>query len=139
MRKIIIASHHKMASGIKDTLEFIAGEQAAVIAIDAYMDNVPLDQALKEVFDEKGNDDEIIVFTDLKAGSVNQGFVKYISQPHVQLITGMNLPLILSVVLSPVNHYLDEQVIQQFINEAQQEIVYMNTELQKVTDDDDDE
>lgn len=128
-----------MASGIKDTLEFIAGEQAAVIAIDAYMDNVPLDQALKEVFDEKGNDDEIIVFTDLKAGSVNQGFVKYISQPHVQLITGMNLPLILSVVLSPVNHYLDEQVIQQFINEAQQEIVYMNTELQKVTDDDDDE
>lgn len=139
MRKIIIASHHKMASGIKDTLEFIAGEQAAVIAIDAYMDNVPLDQALKEVFDEKGNDDEIIVFTDLKAGSVNQGFVKYISQPHVQLITGMNLPLILSVVLSPVDHYLDEQVIQQFINEAQQEIVYMNTELQKVTDDDDDE
>jgi Phosphotransferase system, mannose/fructose-specific component IIA len=53
MRKIIIASHHKMASGIKDTLEFIAGEQQNVMAIDAYLDNVPLDDTLKTIFQEK--------------------------------------------------------------------------------------
>lgn len=62
MRKIIIASHHKMASGLKDTLEFIAGEQSSVLAIDAYLDNEPLDDTLKEIFVDKSSDDEYIIF-----------------------------------------------------------------------------
>lgn len=78
MRKIIIASHHKMASGLKDTLEFITGEQRPVVAIDAYLENEVLDDTLKDIFTEKSIDDEYIIFTDLKAGSVNQAFIKYL-------------------------------------------------------------
>lgn len=139
MRKIIIASHHKMASGLKNTIEFIAGEQPTLTAIDAYMDNKPLDNLLEPLFSEKKDEDEVIIFTDLKAGSVNQGFIKYVSQPHVHLLTGMSLPLILPIVLSPSDAYLDDETIQGYIDDARQEIVYMNTELMKVITDDDDE
>jgi len=139
MRKIIIASHHKMASGIKDTLEFIAGEQQNVMAIDAYLDNIPLDDTLKTIFQEKNDDDEIVVLTDLKAGSVNQGFIKYLGQQHVHLLSGMNLPLALSIALAPTNQYLDDQTIQHYIDESKNEIIYMNTVLADMEVNDDDE
>jgi len=139
MRKIIIASHHKMASGLKDTLEFITGEQRSVVAIDAYLENEVLDDTLKDIFTEKSIDDEYIIFTDLKAGSVNQAFIKYLELPHVLLFTGMNLPIVLSVLLSPVDEYLEKEKIQHYIEEAQQEIVFMNAELTKLEEDDYDE
>lgn len=139
MRKIIIASHHKMASGLKDTLEFIAGEQTSVLTIDAYLDNEPLDDTLKEIFVDKSSDDEYIIFTDLKAGSVNQAFIKYLALPHVLLVTGMNLPIILSVLLAPSDGYLEEEQMQHYIDEAKQEVVFMNAELANLEDDDDDE
>lgn len=51
----------------------------------------------------------------------------------------MNLPIVLSVLLSPVDEYLEKEKIQHYIEEAQQEIVFMNAELTKLEEDDDDE
>ena len=71
MKQILIATHGKMASGIRYTAELIVGQLAEITTIDAYVtpeDNV--EEQFKEFF-EKHKEDRIIVFTDLMGGSVN--------------------------------------------------------------------
>ncbi|GEB76849.1 PTS system transporter subunit IIA [Sporolactobacillus inulinus] len=56
MRKIIIASHHKMATGIKDTLNYITGERNNVSALSAYLTNTPIQEEIDALL--KGVDQE---------------------------------------------------------------------------------
>ena len=50
-RILIIASHEKMADGMKDTLNFISGGIQETIALSAYVDNRPVEEAVDEVMD----------------------------------------------------------------------------------------
>ena len=72
MKQILIATHGKMASGIRYTAELIVGKMAELTTIDAYVtpeDNV--EKKFEEYFAQHEND-RIFVFTDLMGGSVNQ-------------------------------------------------------------------
>lgn len=123
-RKIILASHHLLADGLKDTLQFIGGDIANKISVlTAYVDDHPIDGAVHELLTSLSYNVEIIILTDMKAGSVNQSFIKYISRPHTHIIAGMNLPLALGFLLEPSNEYLTSQRIKQLIDQAKAEIV----------------
>ena len=100
MKQILIATHGKMASGIRYTAELIVGQLAEITTIDAYVtpeDNV--EEQFKEFF-EKHKEDRIIVFTDLMGGSVNQKLMEYAKQDNVTLVTGTNLPVLMQVMLA---------------------------------------
>ena len=100
MKQILIATHGKMASGIRYTAELIIGQLAEITTIDAYVtpeDNV--EEQFKEFF-EKHKEDRIIVFTDLMGGSVNQKLMEYAKQDNVTLVTGTNLPVLMQVMLA---------------------------------------
>ena len=58
MRKIILASHHLMAEGLKDTLQYIVSSLDHIEAVCAYMDNVPVEQQLKKAIGEIDKNDE---------------------------------------------------------------------------------
>ena len=65
MKQILIATHGKMASGIRYTAELIVGKMAEITTIDAYVtpeDNV--EKKFEEYFAQHEND-RIFVFTDL--------------------------------------------------------------------------
>ena len=72
MKQILIATHGKMASGIRYTAELIVGQLTEITTIDAYVtpeDNV--EEQFKEFF-EKHKEDRIIVFTDLMGGFIQE-------------------------------------------------------------------
>ena len=71
-RKIIIASHNKLAFGMKETLGYITGDVSHVVEISAYLDNTPVDEAIKASLADVSADDEVIILTDLLGGSVGQ-------------------------------------------------------------------
>ena len=98
MKQILIATHGKMASGIRYTAELIVGKMAEITTIDAYVtpeDNV--EKKFEEYFAQHEND-RIFVFTDLMGGSVNQKLLGYSQKENVTLITGTNLPVLMQVV-----------------------------------------
>ncbi|MDE3314438.1 PTS sugar transporter subunit IIA [Lacticaseibacillus zeae] len=125
-RTIIIASHVTLAKGMAETLRFFSGEITNVQVLTAYVDNQSIDAAVNEIFDEAASDDEVIVLTDLKAGSVNQKFFKYIQRPHTQLVTGMNLALAMGVVMEPSTHYLTAERMETLVDQAKADLTYMN-------------
>ncbi|PMD73857.1 PTS sugar transporter subunit IIA [Companilactobacillus nuruki] len=136
-RKIIIASHNHMASGLKSTLEFIAGKQDNVQVLDAYVDGSPIEENVKEMFEKTDDDTEIIVFTDMLAGSVNQKFFPYRTRSHTHIITGMNLPVVLAFALESADKYISVDRIHEIITESRNALQYVN-EFQ-VDDDEEDE
>lgn len=140
MKKIIIASHHKLAQGFKDTLNYIVPViDAEIIAISAYTTNTPIEQEIVESLNDLQPEDEVIVFTDLLGGSVNQAFVPYLSNPHFHVISGMSLPLIMTVVLTLNDQKMTSEQLRNSIKEAQEQIVYVNDYFAALAVDEDDE
>ncbi|WP_125565250.1 PTS sugar transporter subunit IIA [Companilactobacillus insicii] len=134
-RKIILASHHKLADGMADTLNFITGGLVELSVLSAYMDNDPIEDKISKMMDES-SDTEIVVLTDMTAGSVNQKFFSYRTRPHTHIISGMNLPLALSISMEPSDKYLTQERVEKLISQAKESIVYVNTMQVEVDDDD---
>lgn len=139
MRKIIVASHDNLAKGIKDTINYIMPNTLDIVAISAYTDNVPVELEIEKAIGEITEEDEVLVFTDLLGGSVNQGFIPYISRENVHVITGVNLPVILTLLLSLNEEKIKQQQIELAISEGQQQIIYVNNHLKEQHLDEEDE
>ena len=135
-RRFLIATHSTLAEGFTNTLMFFAGDGIDVTYINAYIDGKPIDEKINSFFSTLNDKDELIVLTDLLAGSVNQNLYKYISREHTHILTGINLALALSLVLESANDYLTKERINQLVNSSRENIVYMN-EFQAEVDDDD--
>ena len=58
-------------------------------------------------------------------GSVNQNCSQLIKRKNINVITGVNLALVLSIILDP-SKQLKKQKIQELIAQAKNQIVYMN-------------
>lgn len=120
MKQILIATHGKMASGIRYTAELIVGKMAEITTIDAYVtpeDNV--EKKFEEYFAQHEND-RIFVFTGLMGGSVNQKLLGYSQKENVTLITGTNLPVLMQVMMADDD--VTEEEIQEFIDDAREEL-----------------
>lgn len=133
MRQVILASHHKFAQGLADTLEFL-GAKCDFHVICAYVDDTPLEPQVEVVFDAISPDDEVLVLTDILAGSVNQKFLPYVA-PNVFVVAGVNVVLAMELCLAPAP--LTAEGIQNAIDMAGQSIKLLNTI--QVEDDEDDE
>ncbi|WP_372756801.1 PTS sugar transporter subunit IIA [Lactococcus lactis] len=114
-RTFVIASHSTLAAGMTAALKFFAGDDANIIELNAYLDNKPIGETIQEIFAERSEDEEVVVLTDLLAGSVNQNFFNYKNRPHTHIFTGMNMALGLSLLLEPTNDYLDVDRIRSIV------------------------
>lgn len=135
-RRFLIATHSTLAEGFTNALMFFAGDGIDVTYINAYIDGKPIDEKINSFFSTLNDKDELIVLTDLLAGSVNQNLYKYISREHTHILTGINLALALSLVLESANDYLTKERINQLVNSSRENIVYMNEFQAEVNDDD---
>ncbi|VYU58726.1 PTS system mannose-specific EIIAB component [Clostridium tertium] len=125
MLKILIATHSRFASGIKDTAEFIVGKQKYLHSINCYVDGVDLKKEIEGFFDNVIDGDIVVLMTDLMVGSVNQQLIKYMNRPKTYLITGFNLPLLLEIVMSDES-MIDESAIEEMINASKEQIILVN-------------
>ena len=130
MKQILIATHGKMASGIRYTAELIVGQMAEIETIDAYVTpEGNVEEKFKEYF-QKHEHDRVIVFTDLMGGSVNQKLMEYSKKENVTLITGTNLPVLMQVMLADDDVTDDE--IQEYIDDARNELQMVCLEEKKI-------
>ena len=123
MRHVIIASHHRFAEGLKDTLEFIGGVQN-MRAVCAYVDETPLEELVAEAFAEVAPDDEVLVLSDILQGSVNQAFVPYLGE-RVFVVSGVNVACCLELALGPAP--LTTAFIEEPVEQARRAMVFLNT------------
>jgi fructoselysine/glucoselysine PTS system EIIA component len=126
MRKFLIASHGTFSSGIKSSLDIIIGQMDNVFVIDAYVDgNKSIEEALKPVLAQVHPEDELVVFSDLMGGSITNQILRYALKENVHVVSGINLPLLIDVLLADTSTPIAE-VIESAISNAKDQVVYVN-------------
>lgn len=137
MRRFIFASHHKLAYGLKDTVDFLTGATKTIYDINAYLDDETkdIDTVVAELFASFDDEDEVVVLVDMMGGSVYQKFYPYMSD-KVHVICGMNLPMALSLVLVPEDECLTSEKVEQVLMDCKNQLVYVHKMAASVDEDD---
>ncbi len=108
MKKFMVASHARLATGYQSTIDLFAGSDHQITYVSAYVDEVDLDQEVTTFISSISDEDQAVIFTDLFGGSVNQKFVIAAqNKTNIFVVAGMNLPVILEIILSPDNFSCD--------------------------------
>ena len=134
MRYVVLLSHGYMASGLKSTVELITGEQKRLSAYDAYVDGHNDVKKYFEDFVAEHADDEIIAVTDVLGGSVNNEILAFNHMPNIYVISGMNAPLVINLVVSTETNTI--QMIRESIGECKELIQFFETKEEKYEEED---
>lgn len=124
--QILLATHGKMASGMKYTAELIVGQVAEITTIDAYVNPDDDIEAAFDKYFKQHEQDRIVIFTDLMGGSVNQKLMKYRVPDKITLITGSNLPVLINTMLAPDT--VTDQELLEYIEESRGELKLVQPE-----------
>lgn len=133
MRQFLLVSHGMFSKGIYDSVKIILGEQSNVKLLTAYVEpGVDVKDQVKELLDGIPEDDEVIVCSDVFGGSVNNEFMNHLNRKNLHLVTGMNLPLLMTMFLSQEEDVA--QMIRQCVIEAKEGLIYCNDQVENVDD-----
>ena len=136
MRKFLIAAHGSFSSGIKSSLEIIIGKVENVFVIDAYVDgNKSIEDEFNTILTNVQVEDELVVFSDLMGGSITNQILRNGLRENVHVVTGMNLPLLLDVILADADTPVTD-VIENAISIAREQVVSVNKIINKENDHD---
>lgn len=116
MSLVIVATHFKMAEGIKETAEYITGEQKNLFAIPAYTEGFEnVQESIQAIIEDHPNETAYIL-TDILGGSVNTEALQIAAAyEKIQVICGVNLPLVIQLLMQfdeitpdRLDHIIDE-------------------------------
>lgn len=128
--KILVIGHGRFAEGIKSAAQIIVGDLSEVTFINTYVDDIDFHVELDKYF---SNNTNILVLTDLFGGSVNQAIMQYITKENIEIITGVNIPLVLEILLSNITgKNLD---IREIVSNAKEQIMFVNDVLENSNND----
>ena len=124
MRKILLISHFGLAGGLLSTLSYFGVANDSFTAINAYEDNLDPKAELEKFWAGVSEEDQVLIFTDIMGGSVNQLVTPLISRPNTYVLAGMNLPMLITAATLPEDADLD--AVRMLVEEAKNGVVLMN-------------
>jgi fructoselysine and glucoselysine-specific PTS system IIA component len=125
-RKFLIATHGTLATGLKSSLNLIVGAVDNLFLIEAYVDeNKALEDEINEVLNQLGDQDELLIFSDILGGSVTNQLLQFALRPNVYIVSGFNLPLVIELILADTDTPLEE-LIEEAIANAKAQMVFVN-------------
>lgn len=130
MSQFIIATHSYLANGYQSSLKFFDNSVNNVQFINAYVDEqTNFTDELSQMLDQMPNE-QVVILTDMPGGSVNREAVNLIKKYHCQVISGINLALVLELVLN-ADQTLSDETIRLAVSQAQKQLVYVNDLLKE--------
>ena len=136
MVRFLVATHGFLADGFKSTMSVLMGQEIAdrIETINAYAnDDMRSPKVLLDDFVKTIGKNELIIFTDVMFGSVNQFAMPYANN-NIFILTGVNFPLMLEFVARysfDENAKVEPDFIRDVIKKAQNQIIYVNDEINK--------
>lgn len=108
----------------------VVGKNEDISTLCAYTEDVPdLKAGVQQFFSTLHSQDEVIVITDISKGSVNNEFISYLQDQRLHLISGLNLPLLISLILESPDISDTKELIRTAIRDAKDTIQYYNDTL----------
>jgi PTS system mannose-specific IIA component len=94
---ILVVSHGLLARELVAALESICGPQRLMegVAVEHHDDMPATARAIQKAFDRVNEGDGVIIFTDLLGGTPSNVGLTFLNLPQVEVISGVNLPMML--------------------------------------------
>jgi PTS system mannose-specific IIA component len=103
VKHIYVASHGHFARGLVNSLSLLIGDEHGVIPVCAYDEDIVTTEQLEQTLEHlivQANGDEVVIFTDLLGGSINNSAVSVLMRHrNVFVVAGINLTLLLEFLL----------------------------------------
>lgn len=138
MKGILLVSHGKMAEGIADTCKFIMGDsltQLESCCLEQGESPEHYGTRLKEKLLSVDTGDGVIVFCDLYGGTPCKEVILQLNE-KIDLISGMNFPLVLETMTNRISENID---IDELVSKASNSIVDVKKSIAQMQCQDEDE
>lgn len=137
MVQIIVASHGPLSASIVKSASLIAGSSSIAdiktISITMETSVEEARKAIETVLDSFNENDEILALTDIYGGSITRVISDYIGVRKIDVITGVNLGILLEAILMKDTLEYDE-LVNYLIENGKNGIRHINTELESEGD-----
>ena len=126
MINVLILSHCELTKELIKTAEVIAGKQENLFYIDQDIKNENLaslqkkiDEILKKINNEKGT----LILTDMLGGTPCNASVLLTKSYNIEVLTGVNLPMILSAIFASRTVQNAKDVADKVLSDGKKSIV----------------
>ena len=126
--RYIITGHGYYPKGIVNTLTFLVGKRDDIDVIAEEDGNNGYKEEIDRILNEY-KDDDLIFFTDIKEGSINQYLMKKLKDHSFWLITGYNIALLLELLFTSE---VTKESLNETIAEARKQMVYVKDLLSEI-------
>ncbi len=111
MVKVILMTHSELADVLLSTLSDITGEKDFIEALSFSRDTDYLD-IKKEIENtlRKHKGSKVLILTDMFGGTPTNIALSFLEQGEVEVVTGVNLPMLIKISQVGPNVSLDEMV-----------------------------
>ncbi len=131
MNKIggVIVSHGQVASELLAAAETIVGVQSHITAVsigwhdDVEIASNEISRAIKKVSTGNG----VLLLTDMFGGTPTNISAMFIKQGEIEIVTGVNLPMVIKLATQKKEMTLDEMAKQ--VEEQGKQAIYRTSEL----------
>lgn len=106
MTKFIIVTHGLLAQGLVNAMDMIMGPQESIIVIGFFEEDSvdELEQKIEELVASRGSGEGALILVDLFGASPFNASARVASRhPNVDVITGINLPMLLELAIQRQN------------------------------------
>ena len=135
MRKLLVATHGRFASGIMETFKLIMGENEDISEISAYVEpGFDMQKEAEKKIHELDEEDELIIVADIMGGSVANVLSSYIQSEKVHIITGLNLPLLIGLAQDLDSDVSTDELIENAIQMGREGIVDLKKMIEENSD-----
>lgn len=100
MNYFVIATHSTYAEGLYNAIKFFKSDCDNVRYINAYVEDQEFEKCFRNTI-ENIKQENLIIFTDMAGGSVNQVVTNISREYDYKIVTGVNLPLLLELLFNP--------------------------------------
>ena len=142
MKYVLIVSHGMLAPGLHDAVKMLAGEDKPEVRSTSLKNGMDADEYadnFRQLTEDIGPDDEVILFADIVGGSPLSFAANVIAEKgllgNTLMIGGMNLPLVLTTVLMKDTMEL-EDIKEDILSEAAEALKVFEVAVDEGADDD---
>lgn len=135
MRKLLVATHGRFASGIMETFKLIMGENEDISEISAYVEpGFDMQKEAEKKIHELNEEDELIIVADIMGDSIANTFSSYIQSEKIHIITGLNLPLLIGLAQDLDSDVSTDELIENAIQMGREGIVDLKKMIEENSD-----
>jgi len=107
---ILVITHRRLAEEFVATAELIVGkiENCLGLSLDPDLPVGDLRQQINQAMDRVNDGDGVIVLTDMFGGTPSNLSLSFLNTEGIEVVTGVNLPMLLKLAQSREVHRVDE-------------------------------